>query len=224
MRGGGRSTKLPRSFFARYTPSVARELLGCRLVLVDRGKRLSGTIVETEAYRGSRDPASHAYSGRTNRNSVMFGKPGHAYVYFTMGLHYCLNVTTEFPGTPGAVLLRAIEPFEGVQWMLENRGLGSAVHVADGPGRLTEALGIDRRLNGEDMVNSKILFIEKGTKPKRIATSSRVGIRVATERRWRYFIPGSSFVSRGKPSGLAPRTHNYARAGRRVVGSSASLV
>jgi len=154
----------------------------------------------------------------------MFGKPGHAYVYFTMGLHYCLNVTTEFPGTPGAVLLRAIEPFEGVQWMLENRGLGSAVHVADGPGRLTEALGIDRRLNGEDMVNSKTLFIEKGTRPKRIATSSRVGIRVATERRWRYFIPGSSFVSRGKPSALAPRTHNYARAGRRVVGSSASLV
>jgi len=175
---------------------VARELLGCRLVMVNRGRRLSGKIVETEAYRGNRDPASHAYSGRTNRNAVMFGEAGHAYVYFTMGMHYCLNVTTEFPGTPGAVLLRAIEPNEGVQWMLRNRGRGSAVHVSDGPGRLTEALGIDKRLNGEDMVNSKILFIEKGTQPKRIGRSGRVGITVATERRWRYFIADSKFVSR----------------------------
>jgi DNA-3-methyladenine glycosylase len=173
--------------------------------MVDHGRRLSGTIVETEAYRGSRDPASHAYPGRTNRNAVMFGESGHAYVYFTMGMHYCLNVTTEFPGTPGAVLLRAIEPVEGVRWMLKNRGLGTSTHVADGPGRLTEALGIDRRLNGEDMINSKILFIEKGTKPKRIGRSSRVGISVATERRWRYFVAGSRFVSRGKPSAFPPQ-------------------
>ena len=194
------------------------------MVVVDRGRRLSGTIVETEAYRGSRDPASHAYLGRTNRNAVMFGEPGHAYVYFTMGMHYCLNVTTEFPGTPGAVLLRAIEPGEGLRRMLKNRGLDSALHVADGPGRLTEALGIDGRMNGEDMVNSKILYIEKGTTPKRVGKSSRVGISVATERQWRYFVIGNRFVSPGKPSGLAPRIHNYAKAGRRVVGSSASLV
>jgi len=206
--------RLPRSFFERYTPLVARELLGMRLVRVDGGERLAGTIVETEAYRGRRDPASHAFRGRTRRNVVMFGPAGHAYVYFTMGMHYCLNVTTETPGTPGAVLLRAIEPVEGVRHMLKNRGLGSAVHVADGPGRLTEALGIDGLLNGEDMVNSKILFIEKGARPKRIGRSSRVGITVATGRRWRYFIKGSRFVSRGKPSGLAPRTHNYAKAGR----------
>jgi len=169
--------------------------------MVDRGRRLSGRIVETEAYRGSRDPASHAYSGKTSRNAVMFEEAGHAYVYFIMGMHYCLNVTTELPGTAGAVLLRAIEPVEGVRWMLKNRGLGSAVHVADGPGRLTEALGINRLMNGEDMVNSKVLFIEMGTRPKRIGRSSRVGISVATDRRWRYFIEGSNFVSRGKPSG-----------------------
>ena len=191
---------------------------------IDRGRRLSGTIVETEAYRGNGDPASHAYSGRTNRNAVMFGEAGHAYVYFTMGMHYCLNVTTESPGSPGAVLLRAIEPVEGVRWMLKNRGLNTAVHVSDGPAKLTEALGIDRRLNGEDLINSKILFIERGTRPKRIGRSGRVGITVATERRWRYFVAGSSFVSKGRPSGPAPRIHNYARAGRRVMGSSASLV
>jgi len=197
--------RLRRSFFARYTPSVARDLLGCRLVMVDRGRRLSGTIVETEAYRGSRDPASHAYRGMTNRNAVMFGEGGHAYVYFIMGKHYCLNVTTEFPATPGAVLLRAIEPTEGLRWMLRNRALGSPTHVTDGPGRLTEALGIDRRLNGEDMVNSRILFVETGPKPKRIGRSSRVGITMATERRWRYYIAGNRFVSRGKPAGSGPQ-------------------
>jgi len=197
--------RLPRSFFERYTPLVARELLGMRLVRVDRGERLAGLIVETEAYRGRRDPASHAFRGRTRRNEVMFGPAGHAYVYFTMGMHYCLNVTTEYPGTPGAVLLRAIEPAEGMRRMLKNRGLGSAVHVADGPGRLTEALGINSRLNGEDMATSKNLFIERGTEPERIGRSSRVGIKVATERRWRYFIAGNSFVSRGKPSAFPPQ-------------------
>jgi DNA-3-methyladenine glycosylase len=196
---------LPRSFFERYTPLVARELLGMRLVRVDGGERLAGVIVETEAYRGRRDPASHAFRGRTRRNEVMFGPAGHAYVYFIMGMHYCLNVTTEYPGTPGAVLLRAIEPAEGMRRMLENRELGSAVHVADGPGKLTEALGINSRLNGEDMVTSRNLFIERGTKPERIGRSSRVGIKVATERRWRYFITGSSFVSRGKPSAFPPQ-------------------
>jgi len=196
---------LSRSFFERYTPTVARELLGMRLVRVDEGKRMAGVIVETEAYRGRIDPASHAYRGRTRRNEVMFGPAGHAYVYFIMGMHYCLNVTTEFPGTPGAVLLRAIEPAEGMRRMLKNRGLGSAVHVTDGPGRLTEAFKINSRLNGEDMVTSRILFIERGIKPKRIGRSSRVGIKVATERRWRYFIAGNRFVSRGKPSSFPPQ-------------------
>jgi len=200
--------RLERGFFARYTPTVARDLLGCRLVRVSDGRRLSGIIVETEAYRGRGDPASHAYPGPTPRNSVMFGEAGRAYLYFIYGFHHCLNVTTEGRGRPGAVLLRAIEPFEGAADMARNRHLEGELHLADGPGRLTEALGIDMRLNGEDMVSSKVLFIEEGTRPKRIGRSSRVGITVATDRQWRYFIEGNKFVSRGKPSDLAHRIHN----------------
>lgn len=178
---------------------MARDLLGCRLVRVDRGNRLSGVIVETEAYRGVGDPASHAYAGKTERNSVMFGEAGHAYLYFIYGFHHCLNVTTEGNGRPGAVLLRAVEPREGGAQMARNRRVGGGQHLTDGPGRLTQALGIDRRLNGEDMVASETLFIERGPRPKRIGTSGRVGIKVATERRWRYFVADSRFLSRGKP-------------------------
>ena len=191
--------RLSRKFFERYTPSVARDLLGCRLVRVDRGERMSGIIVETEAYRGRRDPASHAYRGRTERNAVMFGEAGHAYVYFTMGMHYCLNVTTEPPGNAGAVLLRAIEPLEGVEEMVRNRGQDKGVHIADGPGRLTKALRIDRSLNGEDIVTSERLFIERGPKPKRLGKSTRIGVSKGVDREWRFFVMGSRFVSKGKP-------------------------
>ncbi len=195
--------RLRRAFFERYTPAVARDLLGCRLVRIDGGRRLSGVIVETEAYRGSRDPASHAYAGRTSRNAVMFGPAGCAYVYFTMGMHHCLNVTTEFPGTPGAVLLRAIEPLEGVSEMVRNRGSGAPAHIADGPGRLTKALAIDRRLNGEDLVTSEALWLESGSRPARIETSGRIGISKGTARRWRFFVEGSGFVSSGRPAAKA---------------------
>jgi DNA-3-methyladenine glycosylase len=193
-------TRLRREFFERYTPRVAKDLLGCRLMRVDRGTILSGIIVETEAYRGLRDPASHAYRGKTPRNEVMFGPAGCAYVYFTMGVHYCLNVTTELPGDPGAVLLRAIEPVEGVSQMVRNRGVDAPVHVADGPGRLTRALGIDRRFNGEDLTISDALYIESGVRPSRIGISSRVGISRAVTRKWRFFVAGSKFVSSGKPA------------------------
>jgi DNA-3-methyladenine glycosylase len=195
-------TRLGREFFERYTPSVAKDLLGCRLVRVDKGRRLSGTIVETEAYRGRRDPASHAYRGKTSRNEVMFGPAGRAYVYFSMGMHYCLNVTTELPGNPGAVLLRALEPVEGVAEMLRNRGLDEPVHVADGPGRLTKALGIDMHFNSGDLITSEVLFIERGDRPQRIGISSRVGISKAIMRKWRFFVVGSSFVSSGRPAAL----------------------
>ncbi len=197
--------RLGRAFYERYTPEVARDLLGCRLVRVDGGRRLSGVIVETEAYRGSRDPASHAYGGRTARNSVMFGEAGHAYLYFIYGFHHCLNVTTEGHGIPGAVLLRAMEPLEGADEMARNRHLREGAHLADGPGRLTQALGMDRRMNGEDMVTSDALYIENGPRPRRIGVSSRVGITAATGRKWRYFVVGSRFVSRGKPSAPAPQ-------------------
>ena len=199
--------RLARRFFERYTPTVARALLGAVLVRVVDGERLSGTIVETEAYRGSKDPASHAYRGRTRRNAVMFGEGGHAYVYFSYGFHWCLNLTTEPAGRAGAVLVRAVEPIEGLETMLRNRGLDSDVHVADGPGKLTQALGIDSGLNGEDLITSDRLFVEEGKKVKGIGSSSRVGIRRGVEFKWRFFVKGSGFVSKAKPS--APhRTHN----------------
>jgi DNA-3-methyladenine glycosylase len=195
--------RLPRSFFERYTPSVAKDLIGCRLVRVIDDARLAGIIVETEAYRGRDDPASHAFRGRTKRNEVMFGEAGHAYVYFTMGMHYCLNVTTERPGEAGAVLLRAVEPVEGADEMALNRGPRRGGHIADGPGRLTEAMDIDKRLNGEDLVTSPALFIEGGSRQGRIMRSARVGISRGTERRWRFFAAESRFVSKGRPSSTA---------------------
>lgn len=179
---------------------MARELLGCLLVRILDGERLAGLIVETEAYRGQRDPASHAFRGSTKRNEVMFGPAGHAYVYFTMGAHFCLNITTENKKTPAAVLIRAIEPVEGIDVMKRNRGLDAVNRLADGPGKLTKALKIQKDLNGEDVVRSNMLFLESGTAPKEIAASSRVGISSGKSFKWRFYVKGSEFVSRAKPS------------------------
>jgi len=200
--------RLTRHFFGRYSPDVARDLLGKRLVRVIRGRRLSGMVVETEAYRGSRDPASHAYLGRTRRNEVMFEGPGHAYVYFTMGLHYCLNLTTEPIGSPGAVLIRALEPVEGLRQMMTNRGVSDQKRMTNGPANLTQALKIDGSLNGEDVVVSDKLFVEEWRKPGRIGSSSRVGINRGTSYGWRFFVESNQYVSKGRPSGPAHRIHN----------------
>jgi DNA-3-methyladenine glycosylase len=189
-----------RSFFARKSPVVARELLGARLVRVRHGRVVSGIIVETEAYRGERDPASHAYRGKTDRNGIMFGPPGHAYVYFSMGVHHCLNVTTEPEGIPAAVLIRALEPVDGVEVMERNRGVGDRLRLTSGPGNLTEAMDIDRGLNGEDLVLSSMLYLDSGQKVEDVGTSSRVGICRGISFKWRYFDRGSPYVSRGKPS------------------------
>ena len=186
--------RLTRRFFERYTSGVAKALLGTILVRVLDGERLSGTIVETEAYRGSGDPASHAYGGRTKRNALMFGEGGHAYIYFSYGFHWCLNLTTEPAGSAGAVLVRAVEPIEGLEKMLRIRGLDSNEHVADGPGKLTQALGIDSDLNGEDMVTSNRLFVEEGEGVEKILASSRVGIRRGVEFKWRFFVKGNRFI------------------------------
>ena len=161
---------------------------------------MAGVIVETEAYRGSRDPASHAYRGKTPRNEVMFGPPGHAYVYFTMGMHYCLNIATERLGVPAAVLLRAIQPLEGVGVMSRNRGTDDIRRLGSGPGRLTEAMDIDRDFDGEDLVKSKRLFLVKGGAVGPIGVSTRVGVSAGRSRRWRFFVRDSPFVSKGRPS------------------------
>lgn len=164
------------------------------------GERLTGRIVETEAYRGRRDPPSHAFRGPTGRNQVMFGEAGHSYVYFSYGNHWMINVTTEEIGVPGAVLIRAVEPVEGVSRMKKNRDVASLTDLANGPGNLTKAFAIDRGLNGEDLVRSRRLYVEKGERPGRVGVSSRVGITEGVERRWRFFVAGNPFVSKGRPA------------------------
>jgi DNA-3-methyladenine glycosylase len=193
--------RLGRSFFSRYTPEVAEDLLGSVLVRVIDGKVLRSKIVEVEAYRGADDPASHAYRGITKRASVMFGEPGHAYVYFTFGVHYCLNLTTEAEGVPGAVLIRAVEPLEGIDEMMRRRSVEAITNLASGPGKLTKALGIDLRLNGEDVVRSKALYLLSGQRDGKVAVSARIGISAGRERLWRYYLDGNPFVS-------SARTHN----------------
>jgi DNA-3-methyladenine glycosylase len=193
--------RLPRAFFEAETPVVARRLLGKRLVRVVEGRMLSGILVEVEAYRGADDPASHAYGGKTARNEVMFGEPGHAYVYLSYGRNECLNVTCEPVDTPGAVLIRALDPVEGVDFMMKNRRTTEITNLASGPGRLTQAMKIDRSLNGEDMVTSDRLYLTDGrTVEKRsVNEGGRVGVSRGMEHQWRFFIVGNEYVSRRKP-------------------------
>src|SRR2546425_2490118 len=187
-RSHDRLLPLPRSFFSRDTLEVARALLGHLLVHETPAGILVGKIVEVEAYRGPRDPASHAYR-RTPRSQIMWGRPGTAYVYFTYGNHYCINVVTEPQGNAGAVLLRAVEPLEGIGLMRRRRGTGNDRLLTSGPGRLTQAMGIGRSHNGADLTRPP-LFLARGpaTRPP-IASSPRIGIRAAADRPWRVYIP-----------------------------------
>jgi DNA-3-methyladenine glycosylase len=187
--------RLGRSFFARYTPDVARELLGCLLVRRIGGRNISGRIVEVEAYRGRDDPASHSFRGVTKRSATMFGEAGHVYVFFSYGNHWCLNFTTEEKGQPGAVLIRALEPVEGVEEMMKNRGISDVGSLTNGPGKLTKALSIDGTFNGEDVVKSKRLYLLSREGPVRVKASARMGISRGREHQWRYFVGGNRFVS-----------------------------
>ena len=188
---------LPRHFYARETVQVAKDLLGEYLVRVKGRTLMVGRIVEVEAYRGSDDPASHAFRGITPRNAPMFGEPGHAYIYFTYGNHYCLNLTTRESGTPGAVLLRAIEPIVGISSMRRRRPNVPDIALTNGPGKLTKALGIDKSLNEVDLTEPGLLFIASASKEDfEIAWSARVGISEGKDRMWRFFIVGNRFVSK----------------------------
>jgi DNA-3-methyladenine glycosylase len=181
---------LPATFYGRDTVRVARELLGAILVRKTRGIMLAGRIVETEAYTGPGDPASHAARGPTPRSRIMFGPPGRAYVYFCYGNHYLLNVVAEPDGKAGAVLIRGLSPFRGVQRMLRNRNLGNEKGLLDGPGKLTRALEIDLALNGWDLSRGKRLYICRGSllPGEKIARSHRIGIREGKDRLWRFWI------------------------------------
>lgn len=194
-------TPLPREFYARDTLLVARELLGQRLVRWLNGERLSGRIVEVEAYIGETDQACHASCGRTARNAVMYGPPGHAYVYFIYGMHHCLNVVTEREGFPAAVLIRALEPLEGVATMRRLRPGRPDRELTNGPAKLCQALDIDRTFNRIDLCAHGPLFIEAGTPVSEadVGTSPRVGVRGderALTAPWRFFVRGNPFVSR----------------------------
>lgn len=189
-------------FYTRYTNIVARDLVGKKLVrTIKKGNseyRLAGIIIETEAYGYSDDAASHAYVGITRRNSVMFGEVGRAYVYFTYGNHYCVNVSARSRKIEaGAVLIRAIEPVEGIEIMKQFRPVDNIFSLTSGPGKLTQALNINSMLNGVDITDLQSeLHIESGRKPENIVATTRIGITKAIEKSWRFIDPSSLFVSR----------------------------
>ena len=193
---------LTRAFFARDPRRVARELLG--KVLVRQGPvRLSARIVEVEAYLGKNDPAAHTAAGNTARNSVLFGPPGHAYVYFIYGNHYCLNVSCVPEGKAGGVLFRALEPLTGLEEMahareITLRGPKDLRNLTSGPGRLSEAFGITRaRDNGCDLTSpaSSLWIGEDGYRARRVRVTPRIGITKAADRPLRYILAGNAFVS-----------------------------
>lgn len=189
---------LPRNFYSRDTLVVAKDLLGKHLVRLLNDGNIVARIVEVEAYRGSDDPASHAYRGQTPRNQVMFGKAGFSYVYFTYGKHYCLNVTTEKEGIPGAVLIRAIDIIGGLELARQNRKANSLTNLSNGPGKLTEALSITKIHNGLDLTERNELFVRHPEINESHAkiVSRRIGIKAGSEKLWRFYIKNNKFVSK----------------------------
>jgi len=195
-----RARPLPRAFYARGPRVLARALLGRVLVHDDpRAGRLAGLIVETEAYAGADDPASHAYRGETPRNRVMFGPPGVAYVYFTYGMHHCFNVVCGAVGQPSAVLVRALEPLLGLAAMRRRRAGVECARVARGPGSLARAMGLDLRLDGADLTRGPLWIADLPPRRlgRRIGRGPRVGITRAATFPWRYWLIGSAAVSAG---------------------------
>jgi len=203
--------RLSREFFNRDPVTVGRELLGKLLIRREGRQLLAGRVVETEAYLGQADPAAHAYGGRTTRNFVLFGPPGHAYVYFIYGNHFCLNVSCMPEGVAECVLFRALEPVCGVEAMARARGIqpspSSSIAqlriISSGPGRMSQALGITReRDNNKDLTSraSDLWLADDGFYPERVMATPRIGITKAVERPLRFAIVGNDYVS-GKKIG-----------------------
>jgi len=193
---------LDRGFFERTAVEVAPGLLGCVLSHETADGLVAVELTEVEAYMGAADPASHAYRGRTARNAVMFGPPGHAYVYFTYGMHFCVNLVCLAPGTASAVLLRAGRIVAGEELARSRRGLVAARDLARGPARLCQALGIDRVQNGADVCSAASpLRIEgpRGSTAGRYEQGPRVGVSSGAEVPWRYWVAGEPTVSVYRP-------------------------
>jgi DNA-3-methyladenine glycosylase len=182
--------KLPRSFYNRPTLDVARDLIGKVLVHRRRGVLTSGIIVEVEAYIGESDPACHAAPGPTKRNAPLYGRPGFAYVYFNYGVHWLVNAVTEAEGSPAAVLIRALEPVDGVAAMRRRRARKVPDYeLCRGPGNLTKAMGITGAQNREDLCGPNLYIEDRGLPvAHEIAWGPRIGITVGTEREWRAYV------------------------------------
>lgn len=182
---------LPRSFYCRDTVSVAEDLLGKKLIRQINGKIISGIISETEAYRYRDDPASHSYRGKTERNKAMFGDVGKAYVYFTYGMHYCVNaVAKNKESEAGAVLIRALVPNIGIDFMIKQRKTNTISNLTSGPAKLTQALKITKDQYGEDLTKVSKLYIVNGIDVKKsmIESRPRIGIKKATNKLWNFRI------------------------------------
>jgi len=194
---------LPRSFYDRDPRRVSRDILGKILVRREARQLLAARIVEVEAYLGRDDPAAHSAFGRTPRNSVLFGPPGHVYVYFIYGNHYCLNISCLPDGVPGGILIRALEPLQGIEAMAQARGVSinnrkNLRLLTSGPGRLAQAFGITRlRDNDKDLTNKRsgLYVAEDNFRPGRILVTPRIGIRKAADRPLRYIIAHNPYVS-----------------------------
>ena len=187
--------KLSRNFYLRDTVAVAKDLLGKYLVYNRNGNTLVGMIVEVEAYREN-DLASHSSSGKTNRNSAMFMKGGHLYVYFTYGIHYCANIVTEKENYGAAVLIRGVEPAKGIEVMKENRKISDINNLTNGPAKFCQAFGITIQQNKLDLTLDTIFCIESNVKNLQLNKSNRIGITKATEKLWRFFIKDNKYVSK----------------------------
>lgn len=190
-----RCNPLPREFYLRDTVEAARAILGKVLVHLTGEGVVAGRIVEAEAYT-SDDPSCHACKGMTKRNAPMFGPPGHAYVYFTYGMYHCFNAVTAAEGVGEAVLIRAVEPLEGIDLMVERRGTDVLANLASGPGKLCMAFGLGKAQNTLDLTGSDLMIVDDGFVPGEIVTSTRIGIRLATDYPWRFYLEGNPHVSR----------------------------
>lgn len=186
---------LRKSFFLRPTEDVAKALLGCLLVHESEDGLAIGKIVETEAYLQN-DPACHAFNGKTKRNEAMFREGGAAYVYFTYGMHYCFNVVTQKEGVGEAVLIRALEPIEGIELMKRRRGTEDIYNLCNGPAKLVQAMGITKEYNGCDLIKGKLRIVLKPKKDFEIIASKRIGIKKGKSLLLRFYIKDNDFVSR----------------------------
>ena len=217
--------RLPKSFFSRSTVKVAKELLGQILVHKTPEGITSGKIVEVEAYLPKKDPGCHAARGKTPRNEVMFGPAGHAYVYFCYGAHFLFNVVTEKEGVPGAVLVRALEPLKGLSLMARRRGISlgrekDLRNLANGPGKLVQAMGLNRKHNRAPLFE-KTIYLEKSNRKERVGITTRIGITEGFQLPLRFFLKGNPFIS-VKPGADRP-SPGRKKASKAVVSSRLSV-